>query len=231
MVAHARADHPGRSRGLIRRTEGSDRPERFIAMLTPNGRRRLSGSTPPSNARCALARRCRRRRNRPSTTSPPRPRPTNKNNKKTTRSRTDISYASEPNAIMSLVLPAIPTKHALRSYRSSTGSSPRPVKSVEQYLERPRPMSVTERSPPSCAPTHGGEKRVTATGATFAGSSSATSTDELFRDLRAPSSTPQSRQAARFVNITSTTRNVRSQAAGPPISDAIGDHSAAVAGR
>src|SRR5258705_9841590 len=33
MVAHARADHPDEACGVIAGPEGSDRPERFIAML------------------------------------------------------------------------------------------------------------------------------------------------------------------------------------------------------
>lgn len=32
MVAHARADHPDEACGVIAGPEGSDRPERFIAM-------------------------------------------------------------------------------------------------------------------------------------------------------------------------------------------------------
>ena len=33
MVAHARADHPDEACGIIAGPEGSDRPERFIAMV------------------------------------------------------------------------------------------------------------------------------------------------------------------------------------------------------
>ena len=33
MVAHARADHPDEACGVIAGPEGSDRPERFVAML------------------------------------------------------------------------------------------------------------------------------------------------------------------------------------------------------
>ena len=33
MVAHARADHPDEACGIIAGSEGSDRPERFVAML------------------------------------------------------------------------------------------------------------------------------------------------------------------------------------------------------
>jgi [CysO sulfur-carrier protein]-S-L-cysteine hydrolase len=33
MVAHARADHPDEACGIIAGPEGSDRPERFVAML------------------------------------------------------------------------------------------------------------------------------------------------------------------------------------------------------
>src|SRR3954463_15542373 len=126
MVAHARADHPDEACGVIAGPEGSDRPERFIAML--NAERsptfyRFDAGEPlkvgpgleeAGDAPVVLY------PSHPATEASP--------------SRTDISYASEPDAHYVLVSTRDPDEHELRSYRIVDGVvTEEPVKIVEQY--------------------------------------------------------------------------------------------------
>ena len=81
-------------------------------------------------------------------------------------SRTDISYASEPDAHYVLVSTRDPDEHELRSYRIVDGVvTEEPVKHRRAVLEprkEARPMPVTV-SIPTILRTHtGGEKRVSA---------------------------------------------------------------------
>ena len=95
MVAHARADHPDEACGVIAGPEGSDRPERFIPMV--NAARSPTFYEFDSAALLALYRDMDARDEEPvviyhshtATEAYP--------------SRTDITYASEPNAHYVLV--------------------------------------------------------------------------------------------------------------------------------
>ena len=127
MVAHARADHPDEACGVIAGPEGSDRPERFIAM---DQRRAVADVLPVRLGRAAA--RCGGRWTTPtrspssSTTRTPRT--------EAYPSRTDISYASEPDAHYVLVSTRDPDEHELRSYRIVDGVvTEEPVNIVEQY--------------------------------------------------------------------------------------------------
>jgi proteasome lid subunit RPN8/RPN11 len=126
MVAHARADHPDEACGVIAGPDGSDRPERFIAMvnaeLSPTFYRFDSGEqlkvwramddadeTPVVIYHSHTA-----------TEAYP--------------SRTDISYASEPFAHYVLISTRDPEQHELRSYRIVDGEvTEEPVEIVDAY--------------------------------------------------------------------------------------------------
>jgi [CysO sulfur-carrier protein]-S-L-cysteine hydrolase len=159
MVAHARADHPDEACGVIAGPEGSDRPERFIAML--NAERSPTFYRFDSGEQLKVWRAMDEADEVPvviyhshtATEAYP--------------SRTDISYASEPDAHYVLVSTRDPDEHELRSYRIVDGVvTEEPVKIVEQY-QKGRPMSVSV-SIPTILRTHtGGEKRVTASGDTL----------------------------------------------------------------
>src|ERR1700741_2581550 len=103
MVAHARADHPDEACGVIAGPEGSDRPERFVAMLnaerSPTFYRFDSGEQlkawPAMEAAAEV----------PVLIYPPHPAT------EPYPSRTDISYASEPDVHYVLVSPRAPDEH------------------------------------------------------------------------------------------------------------------------
>jgi proteasome lid subunit RPN8/RPN11 len=125
MVAHARADHPDEACGVIAGPEGSDRPERFIAMLnaerSPTFYRFDSGEQlkvwaleDADEVPVVIY------HSHTATEAYP--------------SRTDISYASEPDAHYVLVSTRDPDVHELRSYRIVDDVvTEEPVKIVEQY--------------------------------------------------------------------------------------------------
>ena len=126
MVAHARADHPDEACGVIAGPEGSDRPERYIAML--NAERSPTFYRFDSGEQLKVWRAMDEADEVPvviyhshtATEAYP--------------SRTDISYASEPDAHYVLVSTRDPDEHELRSYRIVDGVvTEEPVKIVEQY--------------------------------------------------------------------------------------------------
>lgn len=126
MVAHARADHPDEACGIIAGPEGSDRPERFIAMV--NAERSPTFYRFDSGEQLKVWRAMDAADEEPvvvyhshtATEAYP--------------SRTDISYASEPNAHYVLVSTRDPEQHELRSYRILDGVvTEEPVTVVEQY--------------------------------------------------------------------------------------------------
>lgn len=126
MVAHARADHPDEACGVIAGPEGSDRPERFIAMT--NAERSPTFYRFDSGEQLKVWRALEDAGEVPiiiyhshtATEAYP--------------SRTDIAYASEPDAHYVLVSTRDPEKHELRSYRIVDGVvTEEPVKIVEQY--------------------------------------------------------------------------------------------------
>ena len=113
MVAHARADHPDEACGVIAGREGSDQPERFIAMI--NAERSPTFYRFDSAEQLKVWREMDRLDEEPvviyhshtATEAYP--------------SRTDISYASEPNARYVLVSPRDAENAEIRSYRIVDG--------------------------------------------------------------------------------------------------------------
>ncbi|MFF0494682.1 Mov34/MPN/PAD-1 family protein [Nocardia sp. NPDC003482] len=123
MVAHARADHPDEACGVIAGPEGSDRPERFVAMI--NAERSPTFYRFDSGEQLRVWREMDERDEEPvviyhshtATEAYP--------------SRTDISYASEPNAHYVLISTRDPEHHELRSFRIREGEvTEEPVKIV-----------------------------------------------------------------------------------------------------
>ncbi|GAB2683760.1 M67 family metallopeptidase [Nocardia thraciensis] len=126
MVAHARADHPDEACGIVAGPEGSDRPERFVAMI--NAERSPTFYRFDSGEQLRVWREMDDRDEEPvvvyhshtATEAYP--------------SRTDISYASEPNAHYVLVSTRDPEQHELRSYRIVDGVvTEEPVQIVPAY--------------------------------------------------------------------------------------------------
>ncbi|MGE2691246.1 Mov34/MPN/PAD-1 family protein [Mycolicibacterium pulveris] len=130
MVAHARADHPDEACGIIAGPEGSDRPERFIAMV--NAERSPTFYRFDSMEQLKVHREMEEADEAPiviyhshtATEAYP--------------SRTDVSLAQEPDAHYVLVSTRDPDEYELRSYRIVDGVvTEEPVKIVEQYEEQP----------------------------------------------------------------------------------------------
>jgi proteasome lid subunit RPN8/RPN11 len=126
MVAHARADHPDEACGVIAGPEGTARPERFIAM--ENAERSPTFYRFDSGEQLRVWRALDEADEVPvviyhshtATEAYP--------------SRTDVSYASEPDAHYVLVSTRDPEEYELRSYRIVDGVvSEEPVTVVEQY--------------------------------------------------------------------------------------------------
>lgn len=126
IVAHAREDHPDEACGAIAGPEGSDRPERFIPML--NAARSPTFYEFDSLDLLKLYREMDARDEVPvviyhshtATAAYP--------------SRTDISYASEPDAHYVLVSTKDPDTHEFRSYRIVDGVvTEEDVEVVESY--------------------------------------------------------------------------------------------------
>ena len=113
MVAHARKDHPDEACGVIAGPAGSDRPERFVAMV--NAARSPTFYEFDSMDLLKLYREMDARDEEPvviyhshtATEAYP--------------SRTDISYASEPNAHYVLVSTRNPDVEEIRSFRIVDG--------------------------------------------------------------------------------------------------------------
>lgn len=114
MVAHARADHPDEACGVIAGPEGSDRPERFIAMT--NAERSPTFYRFDSGEQLKVWREMDGADEEPvviyhshtATEAYP--------------SRTDISLASEPNAHYVLISTQDADNEEIRSYRIVDGS-------------------------------------------------------------------------------------------------------------
>ena len=126
VVGHARADHPDEACGVIAGAEGSDRPERHIAM--DNAERSPTFYRFDSGEQLKVWRGMEEVGDAPvviyhshtATEAYP--------------SRTDVSYASEPFAHYVLVSTRDPEEHELRSYRIVDGVvTEEPVTIVEQY--------------------------------------------------------------------------------------------------
>jgi proteasome lid subunit RPN8/RPN11 len=126
MVAHARRDHPDEACGVIAGPEGSDRAERFIPML--NAARSPTFYEFDSADLLTLYREMDANDEVPvviyhshtATEAYP--------------SRTDVSYASEPDAHYVLVSTREPDADELRSYRIVEGEiTEEPVEVVPEY--------------------------------------------------------------------------------------------------
>ncbi|MEV6325132.1 M67 family metallopeptidase [Nocardia sp. NPDC051787] len=126
MVAHARADHPDEACGVIAGPEGSDRPERFIAMV--NAERSPTFYRFDSGEQLKVWREMDEADETPvviyhshtATEAYP--------------SRTDVSYASEPFAHYVLISTRDAEQHELRSYRIVDGEvTEEPVRIVDAY--------------------------------------------------------------------------------------------------
>jgi [CysO sulfur-carrier protein]-S-L-cysteine hydrolase len=114
ILAHARADHPDEACGVIAGPAGSDRPDRFIAML--NAERSPTFYRFDSMEQLRVWREMDERDEEPvviyhshtATEAYP--------------SRTDISYASEPDAHYVLVSTRHPDRDEFRSFRIVDGA-------------------------------------------------------------------------------------------------------------
>ncbi|HRY08760.1 MAG: M67 family metallopeptidase [Actinobacteria bacterium] len=113
MIAHARADHPDEACGVIAGPAGSDRPERFVPMV--NAARSTTFYEFDSGDLLRLYREMDSRDEEPvviyhshtATEAYP--------------SRTDVSYASEPNAHYVLLSTRLQDSTQVRSYRIIDG--------------------------------------------------------------------------------------------------------------
>ena len=126
MVSHARADHPDEACGVIAGPEGSDRPERFIAML--------NAERSPTFYRFDSGEQLKVWRSLEDAAEAPIVLYHSHTATEAYPSRTDISLAQEPDAHYVLVSTRDPHEHELRSYRIIDGVvTEEPVTIVEQY--------------------------------------------------------------------------------------------------
>src|SRR5689334_24884067 len=126
IVAHARADHPDEACGVIAGPQGADRPERFIAML--------NAERSPTFYRFDSMEQLKVWRSMDEADEVPLVIYHSHTATEAYPSRTDISYASEPDAHYVLVSTRDPDDHEPRSYRIVDGVvAEQPVKIVEQY--------------------------------------------------------------------------------------------------
>lgn len=109
IVAHARADHPDEACGVIAGPEGTDRPERFVAMA--------NAERSPTFYRFDSGEQLRVWRAMDDAGEAPVVIYHSHTATEAYPSRTDISYASEPHAHYVLVSTRDPDRHELRSYR------------------------------------------------------------------------------------------------------------------
>ncbi|MFC9969091.1 MULTISPECIES: Mov34/MPN/PAD-1 family protein [Nocardia] len=126
MVAHARADHPDEACGVIAGPEGSDRPERFVAMI--------NAERSPTFYRFDSGEQLRVWREMDDADEVPVVVYHSHTATEAYPSRTDISYAGEPDAHYVLISTRDPHEHELRSYRIVDGEvTEEPVRIVESY--------------------------------------------------------------------------------------------------
>lgn len=126
MVAHARADHPDEACGIIAGPEGSNRPERFVAMI--------NAERSPTFYRFDSGEQLRVWREMDAADEEPVVIYHSHTATEAYPSRTDISYASEPNAHYVLISTRDPERHELRSYRIVEGRvTEEPVEIVAAY--------------------------------------------------------------------------------------------------
>jgi proteasome lid subunit RPN8/RPN11 len=124
MVAHARRDHPDEACGVIAGPYGSDRPERFIEME--------NAERSPTFYRFDAAEQLRVWREMDANDEVPVVIYHSHTATEAYPSRTDISFAGEPEAHYVLVSTRDPIEHELRSYRIVDGVvTEEPVKIIE----------------------------------------------------------------------------------------------------
>ncbi len=128
MVAHARADHPDEACGVIAGPEGSDRPERFIAMV--------NAERSPTFYRFDSMEHLRVWKAMDEADEEPVVIYHSHTGTEAYPSRTDVAIAAEPDAHYVLVSTRHPDDHEVRSYRIVDGVvTEEPVKIVEQYAK------------------------------------------------------------------------------------------------
>ncbi|MDH6194418.1 proteasome lid subunit RPN8/RPN11 [Mycobacterium frederiksbergense] len=126
MVAHARADHPDEACGVIAGPEGSDRPDRFIAMI--------NAERSPTFYRFDSMEQFKVWRSMDEADEAPIVIYHSHTATEAYPSRTDISLAQEPDAHYVLISTRDRQEHELRSYRIIDGVvTEEPVDIVEQY--------------------------------------------------------------------------------------------------
>ena len=126
MVSHARADHPDEACGIIAGPEGSDRPERFVQMV--------NAERSPTFYRFDSGEQLKVWRGMVDADEVPVVIYHSHTATEAYPSRTDISYASEPDAHYVLVSTRDPDEHDLRSYRIVDGVvTEEPVSIVSTY--------------------------------------------------------------------------------------------------
>ena len=124
MVAHARADHPDEACGVIAGPLGSDRPERFIEME--------NAERSPTFYRFDAAEQLKVWREMDANDEVPVVVYHSHTATEAYPSRTDISFAGEPDAHYVLVSTRDPIEHEVRSYRIVDGVvTEEPVKIIE----------------------------------------------------------------------------------------------------
>ncbi len=127
MVGHARRDHPDEACGVVAGPVGSDRPERFIEMV--------NAERSPTFYRFDAAEQLRVWRAMDDADEEPVVIYHSHTATEAYPSRTDISYASQPDAHYVLVSTRDPDTHELRSYRIVDGVvTEEPVEVVESYM-------------------------------------------------------------------------------------------------
>ena len=127
IVAHARRDHPDEACGVIAGAEGSDRPERFIPML--------NAARSPTFYEFDSADLLRLYRDMDARDEVPVVVYHSHTATEAYPSRTDISYASEPEAHYVLVSTREPDSHEFRSFRIVDGVvTEEDVSVVESYM-------------------------------------------------------------------------------------------------
>ena len=127
MVRHARRDHPDEACGVLAGPVGSDRPERFIEMA--------NAERSPTFYRFDSAEQLQVWRAMDAAGEEPVVIYHSHTATEAYPSRTDISYASEPDAHYVLVSTRDPDTHELRSYRIIDGEvSEEPIEVVESYM-------------------------------------------------------------------------------------------------
>ncbi|MGH3439115.1 MAG: Mov34/MPN/PAD-1 family protein [Sciscionella sp.] len=124
MIAHARRDHPDEACGVIAGPDGSDRPERFVEMV--------NAERSPTFYRFDAAEQLKVWRAMDAAGEAPVVIYHSHTATEAYPSRTDISYASEPDAHYLLISTREPEQHELRSYRIIEGKvTEEPVEIVD----------------------------------------------------------------------------------------------------